>query len=190
MKILEKEMQLREETRTLEQAKAALEADKYETRSDRLSTDQQMLAETTADVVKRVIEQPDGETAFAKEIKMLSRVVSVMGEAAEILGQPDTGPEAIAAETEAIELLLETKRQQPGSGGGGGGSTPGGNNSKSKAVRSALADIGPGGELNAQAVKREVQQSTGIAGRSLPAEFQHGLDAYFNLLEGGAAGGD
>jgi hypothetical protein len=190
MKILEKEMQLREETRTLEQAKAALEADKYEPRAERLSTDQQTLAETTADVVKRIIEQPDGETAFAKEIAMLSRVVSVMGEAAEILGQPDTGPDAIAAETEAIELLLQTKRQQPGSGSGGGGSTPGGNNSKSKTAGSALADIGPGSEKNAQSVKREVQQATGIAGRHLPDEFRHGLDAYFNLLEGGSSGGD
>ena len=30
---------------------------------------------------------------------------------------------------------------------------------------------------------REVGQTTGVAGQSLPAEFQNGLDAYFNAVE-------
>ncbi len=42
-----------------------------------------------------------------------------MLEASVILEAPETGPTAIAAETEAIELLLQSKRINPKGGGGG-----------------------------------------------------------------------
>src|SRR4029077_20701383 len=48
----------------------------------------------------------------------------VRGEATRILARPETGSRAIGAETEAIELLLQSKRFNPG--GGGGGANPGG----------------------------------------------------------------
>ena len=100
-----------------------------------------------------------------------------------VLSRPDTGPEAIAAQTEAIELLLQSKRQNKG--GGGGGSNPGGGGAASNGGAS-LTDIPTGGqtgESDSAPSSREVDQSTGKAGRELPEEFRRGLDTYFNALE-------
>ena len=63
-----------------------------------------------------------------------------MDEATEILADPRPAP-AIAAETEAIELLLQSKRINP-TGGGGGGSSPGGGG-QGTTNDSALALVGP-----------------------------------------------
>ena len=117
-----------------------------------------------------------------KEIALLSRVEVVMREAEQLLSRPDTGPEPIAAETEAIELLLQTKRINP-KGGGGGGASPGGGGTGTT-DESALALLGAGDERNAQANDREVSQSTGVSGSAFPAEFRAGLDTYFGKLEG------
>ena len=57
-----------------------------------------------------------------------------MDEATEILARPETGSPAIAAETEAIELLLQSKRINP-KGGGGGGSNPGGGGGHNRTIR-------------------------------------------------------
>ena len=65
-----------------------------------------------------------------------------MQEAETILAQPETGSTAIAAETEAIELLLQSKRINP-KGGGGGGSTPGGAAAARRSIR-PLALFGGG----------------------------------------------
>ena len=62
---------------------------------------------------------------FANDIALLSAVSGVMIDARDLLASLDTSTRAIAAETEAIELLLQSKRINP-NGGGGGGSTPGG----------------------------------------------------------------
>jgi len=113
-------------------------------------------------------------------------VQGVMMEAAGILDKADTGDAAIAAETEAIELLLQAKRQNPNSGGGGG-SNPGGGGTAESASEAALADLGDGSDASANVEARPVGQSTGKAGRELPEEFKTGLDAYFNKLESGGA---
>jgi hypothetical protein len=114
-------------------------------------------------------------------------VKRVMDEAGGILDTPDTGGKAIAAETEAIELLLQAQRPNP-KGGGGGGSDPGGGGTAAAASSAALAELGPGSDADTQVETRPVGQSTGRAGREFPEEFKTGLDAYFNKLEeqGGA----
>jgi hypothetical protein len=109
-----------------------------------------------------------------------------MGEAAEILARPETGSPAIGAETEAIELLLRSKRINP-KGGGGGGSTPGGGGTGST-NDSALALLGGGVNDKELREDRGVAQSSGEAGPTLPEEFRAGLDEYFNRLEKGAGG--
>ncbi len=104
-----------------------------------------------------------------------------MNEAYLILRTPNTGEQAIAAETEAIELLLQSKRFNP-NGGGGGGANPGGGGS-GKTSDSALRLVGTG--TNDKEVRQDtgVQQATGTAGPALPEEFRAGLDEYFNRLE-------
>jgi len=108
-----------------------------------------------------------------------------MDEATEILARPETGPQAIGAETEAIELLLQSKRINP-RGGGGGGSSPGGGGSGTT-LDAALALFGAG--LNEKEVReeRDVGQATGVAGAVLPEEYRAGLDQYFNRMERGVS---
>lgn len=181
MQILEAEVNLREETRVAEQARKALAPEQYSERAGVLRGTQDGLTKRVADLAVRIRELPDGEAEFAKEIALMQKVELVMAEAADILGKPDTGSPAIAAETEAIELLLQSKKINP-KGGGGGGATPGGGGTGST-DDVAIALVGTG--LNEKEVRedRGISQATGESGTVLPEEFRAGLDQYFNLLE-------
>lgn len=182
MKILEKEIALREETRGVQQAKPQLAADKFEDTANGLADTQEELADRTEAVIDKIIDLPDSEKYFQKEIAQLNNASAAMWDAVEILVKPDTGSEAIAAETEAIEWLLRAKRSK--GGGGGGGSSPGNGTREGQDLSSsALALLGESDEDEAQAVKREVQQATGKSGKGLPEEFRFGLDKYFETLE-------
>jgi hypothetical protein len=186
LQILEGEVNLRENTRVAEQARTALEAQVYKLQADQLSGTQKSLVDRVDALGEAIRKLPDGETEFGYEIGLLGKVSGVMQEAAGILAQPETGSTAIAAETEAIELLLQSKRINP-KGGGGGGSTPGGGG-HGKTLDSALALFGGG--VNEKEVRedRGVSQATGESGSALPEEFRAGLDEYFNRLERGSGG--
>ncbi|NND97546.1 MAG: hypothetical protein HKN47_09490 [Pirellulaceae bacterium] len=180
LQILEGEVNLREETRVAQQAKEGMTDKDYNSEAVRLSETQDLLRDRTDQVVKRIGQLPNAE-GFGKEIDLLTSVSSVMKEAVNLLALLNTGSETIAAETEAIELLLQCKRINP-KGGGGGGTAPGGGG-QGDTQDSALALIGAG--VNAQEQRRasEVSQSTGESGRALPEEFRAGLDEYFSRLE-------
>lgn len=183
MKVLQEEMQLRDETREMEETRPAFAPDVYESKVRPLSTTQSELRERIDEVVTDISELPEAGD-FGNEVQLLSLVSDIMRQAHAVLLRPDTGPEAIAFETEVIELLLQSKRQQSGGGGGGGGSNSGsGNNGGGKG--SALSDIGPQDRATEgpAPLNREVEQSTGKAGRELPEEFRRGLDSYFNELD-------
>ena len=180
LQILESEINLREETRVAEQSRAAVEADDYQVDAGRLTTTQNQLSVRTQKVTERILELPDAAD-FGKEIQLLRAVEGVMDDAAEILGSPNTGAQAIAAETEAIELLLQSQRFNP-KGGGGGGASPGGGGSGTT-NDSALALLGKGTNDKEVREDRGVSQSTGESGAVLPEEFRGGLDEYFNQLE-------
>lgn len=181
MQSLRDEMKLRDETRELENARAALEAKKYVESAQALGRKQGDIGQHTQGALDDILALPQGAEKFPKELQLLNAVILVMEEAQGILLAPDTGPKAIAAETEAIELLLQTKRMKPG--GGGGGSSPGGGGTAASASSAALADIGPGSDASTSVAVRAPGQATGRAGREFPTEFKAGLDAYFNNLE-------
>ncbi len=183
LKILESEVNLREETRVAEQAKAGIEAGVHATEATRLSDVQDQLRTRTDNVVTDINDLPEGAQRFGKEIDLLTSVSRVMTDAKGILAACDTGSNAIAAETEAIELLLQCKRINP-KGGGGGGSSPGGGGTGTT-QDSALALLGSGLNQNERREARDVIQATGETGRVLPEEFRAGLDAYFERLESG-----
>ncbi len=185
MKILHGEINLREETREVENARPQLRHNDFDSRAWSLSETQRDLGARTDDVIGDIYDLKNGMENFAKEVDLLHAVRSVMKQAEAILATPETGSRAIAAETEAIELLLQSKRFNPNGGGGGGGSSPGGGGSGSTSD-SALARLGSGGGRNSESEARSVGQETGAAGREFPAEFRDGLDAYFNRLEGGS----
>ena len=204
MQILEAETNLREETRVAQQVRAGLGADAFRARADRLADTQRKLAQRVEGLVSRLADMPDGPETFAaalermrreivprpaesrrfaREIRLFEVVRGVMVEAGGILARPDTGRQAIAAETEAIELLLQSQFGG-GGGGGGGGRSPGGGGTGSTRD-SALARLGEGINARARLEAPEEEQAIGRSGRVLPDEFRDGLDAYFNALERG-----
>jgi len=126
MQILEAEMNLRDRTRVAEQSKPAAPAEQYQSSVKELVDTQKQLRDRIVVVGEKIEELPDGSKEFAKEIELMQMVELAMNDAWSTLKRPDTGKAAVAAETEAIELLLSSKRINPKSKGGGGGSNPGG----------------------------------------------------------------
>jgi hypothetical protein len=183
MKATRDEMKLRDETRELENAKPALAEGEHSKKSMNLASKQYGIQAAVRGAFDDILKLPQGNEKFARELKLLNAVQGVMMEAAGILDKADTGAVAVAAETEAIELLLQAKRQ--GKGGGGAGSNPGGGGTADSASEAALAGLGDGSDAESSAEARPVGQSTGKAGRELPEEFKTGLDTYFNQLESG-----
>jgi hypothetical protein len=205
MQILEAETNLREETRVAQQRRAGLGSDAFKTRADGLAETQAKLARRVGGMIDKLADMPDGPVRFDeaiermerellpaadkpprfdREIRLFQAVEAVMDEAQGILASPETGRRAIAAETEAIELLLQSQFGGGGGGGGGGGNSPGGGGSGST-TDSALARLGAGINARARLEAPEEDQAVGKSGRVLPEEFRDGLDAYFNAFERG-----
>ena len=182
MRILEAEIGLRDETRSLEQVREALAREQYGARADPLADAQAELARRTTELTESVRQLPEGDAKFGKDIAVLTRVALVMNEAHGLLSRPETGSETIAAETEAIELLLQTRRASPKGSGGGSGSSPGSGGS-GDTDKPALALLDMGQQRDIVIPKRVVDQATGVTGAELPAEYRSGLDAYFGALE-------
>jgi hypothetical protein len=182
MKILEKEIGLRDETRAAEQAREIMPDEAYRERALSLAGTQDSLATRTNTVVTQISVMALEGLQFPKEIELLTRVEEVMREARGLLARPDTGPQSIAAETEAIELLLQAQRVKPSKAAGGSGDTPGGGGA-GDTEEAALALIGRGEEVNAGSLERTPTQATGSTGADFPMEFRAGLDAYFGELE-------
>ena len=176
LRIINREIQLREETREVEQAKKALTAEEYIERSKSLNETQKKLTSDSRKVAAKIRALPNaGERLIQAQLQKVTRATTVMEEVQEILAQPDTGPKAIAAITEVIEILLETRRipNAPAVMKAPPTSSP------------ALRLLGLGDDGNKAFIeKRAPRQATGKAGRILPEEFRQGLDAYFDALEG------
>jgi hypothetical protein len=187
MQALRDEMKLRDETREEENAKPALAPEKYSVDAKSLGDSQADIGSHTASAITDILALPDGANKFGKDLKLLQQVTQVMNESQGILETPETGAPAIGAETDAIELLLQSKRSG-NKGGGGGGSSPGGGSGPAQATEAALADLGPGDNTKAVVNARPVGQATGVAGQQFPDEFKSGLDSYFGQLEKQSAG--
>ena len=177
MRIINREIQLREETRELEQAREALTADEYSERSIALYDTQITLTEDTREVEAQISLLPNAQEPFIQQqLAKVGRAAEVMDEVEDILAEPDTGPRAIAAITEVIEILFETGRV-PNAPMIITAPPP---------TASALTLLGVGDDSGRAFIEnRAPRQATGKAGRVLPEEFRQGLDAYFDTLERG-----
>ena len=167
LQILEGEVNLREETRVAEQARPSLTAEKHKHEADKLAKTQRDLQGRLLKVISEIGKLPDAQADFGKDLRLLGMVTVVMDEAAGILSRPDTGRAAIGAETEVIELLLQSKRINPKGGGGGGGANPGGGGGGST-QNSALTLLGSGVNPKEFRQDRGVSQATGETGSVLP----------------------
>ena len=185
MKILEKEVGLRDETRAADQAREAMPVDKYTDRANSLAKSQREINQMTQDTLKAIADlEAEKEASFPKETSLLRQVSAIMSEAEALLAEPNTGAPTIAAETEIIELLLQVQRKQPPkkSSKGGSGTNPNGGG-EGDTEESALALLGRGDEQQSQLVERVTEQATGTVGTGFPAEYRIGLDTYFGELE-------
>jgi hypothetical protein len=182
LQILEAEVNLREETRVAEQSKKGVEEKVFQESADKLGEKQGVLADRVEKVVQRIEQLPESQVHFEKEMQLLAQVTEVMQQAEDLLYTHETGAITIAAETEAIELLLQSKKINPKARGGGGGSSPGGGG-QGTTDDLALALSGAGTNEKEDREYRDTQSSSGEAGKSLPEEFRSGLDQYFNSLE-------
>ena len=108
-----------------------------------------------------------------------------MDETAGILAQPETGSPAIAAETEAIELLLQSKRINPQGRRRRRLARPAAAATARRTTRpwpcSAAASTTRKSAKTAASRRRRASRA-----RRLPEEFRAGLDEYFNRLERGS----
>lgn len=186
MKIAKGQMDLREETRELDAVQPSLSPNDYGGKAKAIEIDQSELRARVDEVVLDILDLPSAEENFPNELKLLNFVSDVMRQARGVLARPDTGPEVVAAQTEAIELLLQSNRQPSGGGGGGGGGGGSQGGGGSGGTGGALSDIelSPGRPAApVSSSKRSVGQATGKAGSQFPEEFRNGLDSYFNKLE-------
>ncbi len=176
MRIIDREIQLREETREVEQAKEALTPDEYSERTIALYDTQITLTEDTREVADQISLLPNAqEPLIQQQLAKVAQAADVMGEVEDILAEPNTGPEAIAAITEVIEILLQTRRL-PNAPMVTTAPPP---------TASALTLLGLGDDSGSAFIEnRSPRQATGKTGRVLPEEFRQGLDTYFNTLEG------
>lgn len=184
LRILKAETDLREATRTVEQLRGTQPDDHYAARAAELrETQDELLQRTQLLIDQLTMAETEEEKDFGGTIKQLQVAWTAMQDATQYLSLPSTAGPTIAAETEAIEALLQSKRTASGGGGGSGGPTPGGGRGEGVADQpSALAGIGDG----LMTEQRTVTQAGGTAVEQVPTEYRSGLDAYFSALEEGA----
>ncbi len=181
LRILKAEVDLRDSTRVAEQTRALEEPATHTEASEQLRESQDGLVQRTQLVMEQLLRlQVDEGKNYGQPLKQLSTARAAMQDASQLLATAETGSMTIAAETEAIEALLITKRAKQG-GGGGGGSSPGGGGGQSEAdVPSALAGLGD----DLMSEQRDIAQAAGNTRSQIPEEFRSGLDAYFSALDG------
>ena len=190
MKILANEISLRDETRSLEQAKPQMEPKKFTDEGFDLSDTQQEIYDRTLAVIEEIKAIEGGEQAFSNELQNLTGASEAMNDALDELALPNTGPATIAAETEAIELLLQANRtpppppNAPPSPPSSGGTNPmdGQRNGVAQSL-SLLRLFGEAEEEDTVVVERAVEQATGKTSEEVSEEFRYGMEKYFEALE-------
>ena len=184
MRIIGDEIDLRDETRTLDQlmVKSESTVDASEELKDRatgLAVQQMDIQERTLNVSQDIRALPNAMKDFDKELSKLKKGVQAMDEASALLTDLKVGAQTNAAQTAAIEALLEARR---GGSGGGGGDDGGGSIASGTTRRLPMDMIGPGRDAGAKIAPRQVGEGVGKTGKQLPEEFREGLDSIFNEL--------
>ncbi len=182
MRILKRETDLREETRALEQSRAELAATNIIKQAEELAKVQLDLARRTAKVVDRIIAIPNGEQDYGNDIKRLTAAVEAMRDAQVLLEKGETAVPTIAAETEAIELLKNSKKggKQKGSGNGGNPSA----GSRTGADLESFVELLDSKPTDGLArPDRNTDLSSGNETDSVPSEFRSGLDRLYEAME-------
>ncbi len=179
--LITQEVALRTETREAEAAKPALAPDVYESRAAELETFQERLRADLDDVISKVENLPNAESSFANQLKLFRFSSDVMREARAELSRPNTGDEAVAAQTEVIELLLQSQRNSDNQSSSSNSSASGQSDERNEEDAGSNSAEKEESEVGADR-SRDINTTTGREGRELPDEFRFGLDQYFNQL--------
>ena len=181
MRILKRETDLREETRELEQVRAGQEAAAVHRHIEGLAKVQVDLAVRTATVIKKVIALPNGEATYGKDIERLTDAIAAMRDAESLFVKHETSVATIAAETDAIELLQNSRRSKSSKGGSGNGA---GDGERSGADLAGLASVLEGKTQDSMARPgRATDLSTGNESDRVPEEFRAGMDRLYEAME-------
>jgi hypothetical protein len=148
-------------------------------RATGLAVQQMDIQERTLNVSQDIRALPNAMKNFDKELSKLKKGVQAMDEASALLTDLKVGAQTNAAQTAAIEALLEARR---GGSGGGGGDDGGGSMASGTTRRLPMDMIGPGRDAGAKIAPRQVGEGVGKTGKQLPEEFREGLDSIFNEL--------
>ncbi|MCC9599726.1 hypothetical protein LOC67_04065 [Stieleria sp. JC731] len=179
LRVLKSEVDLREETRQAERGRKAMAADDYASEAIRLSESQDSIRDRLDQVIDSLQTDRDSAIQFAAEAEVLSAARAAMVDASETMVQPDTGPSVIAAQTEAIELLLRSRKVDPSTGGASNSASSSGGDTDQEAIKLV------GDALNEMATQRsgEVSTTTGASSFEVPQRMRADLDRYFMRLE-------
>lgn len=179
LRVLESEVELREQTRGTEQRRETVDDDQHMAAAIRLSEAQDLLRDRLDVIVDSLQAEPQGELNFAGEIEVLSAASQAMNEATQTLQSRETGAPAIAAETEAIELMLQSNKIKPDDSGSGSASS-----SQAAATKEAAMQLLEEA-LNPLAKQRRGETETSI-GRSrdqVPERLREPVRRFFDQLE-------
>ncbi|MFN9973089.1 MAG: hypothetical protein ACK58T_24700, partial [Phycisphaerae bacterium] len=91
MRLLKSEIDLREETRSAEQSRSAIEEAQYRSLARTCQLQQAELFQRTRDIVTDIRALPEGDDRFSQEIASVELAGMAMLDAVRILSLPDTG---------------------------------------------------------------------------------------------------
>ncbi len=184
MRIVQKEMDIRNQTRSLESTREG--NPEYTTRSRALAGEQMLVGKDIHDLME------------AYPIPLLHQILGqadrAVADATGLLNRPYTGGETVAAETEVIEILANAGQSCCGAGASAGmmammqmmmsmsiGQSPGGNPGGGFSDQ-ANEDVAGEAE-GSRADDRSVQKASGRSLSEFPAEFREALGKYFEAVE-------
>jgi small-conductance mechanosensitive channel len=185
MRLLQREMTLRDQTRAADALKE--DAAHHAQVAAGLAADQRDIAFSVASLLARLMD-PNLQ-------QRLRGAAEAMDDAAALLERADTGGETIAAETDAIERLAQAAKASGQMGGQSKtvnalaevlammevGNSPGGNDSGESSSLASRASEGAMGEDGREA--RTIGKTSGRVAGDFPEEFREALGHFFEARE-------
>lgn len=183
MRLIADEMQLRDETRSLHQARAAMDKSEAEERLGGLTIYQMANQERTLDTIEDIGRLPNAAQSYEDEIKKLNNAVTAMSEASSMLVDGMTGDPTVGAETAAIEALLAARRNQQDNNEQQERSEGQGDGSESLVeIESPFDILKSGDDFGSAIAPRDVGAALGRTTDRVPEAYRTGLDSFLNRL--------
>lgn len=182
MRLIDDQTQLRDETRTLEQARKAMEETEVDELLGGLTVYQLTVNDRAIDTIEDVRRLPNSMKNFDDELKKLGNSIEAMGEASSMLVDRMTGQPTVAAETAAIEALLSARRSSLGNQKQKDRKNGDGDGSESLADLDSPFDILQRDTEPEFSKLRDVGAALGGSVDGVPDAYRSGLNSFQNQL--------